>query len=225
MMQLIWKDYRLNRSLFVLGVAVLAITYAIGAGMEVHAAWPSPPKKDDWAAMLVSYGTIAMYLSIGVTAVLGGYAISCERANRTAHFLGYLPPNRRQILASKFIVAGGASAVWWAWVILTVFFVAPWLSGRPEDFTGTVDGRGAAAVCVLTFGVGWLGSACFENTIVPILMAGASPIVVGFIMFGLADALGIPRLEMSGWSVPVCLAGGGISFVAGTWAYLRRVEP
>ena len=50
MKQLIWKDYRLNRSLFVLGAVVLAIVYAIGAGMEAHAAWPSPPTKDDWAA-------------------------------------------------------------------------------------------------------------------------------------------------------------------------------
>jgi len=225
MMQLVWKDYRLNRSLFGLGAAVLAILYAVGAGMEVHAAWPSPPTKDAWAAVLVSYGTISMYLSIGVTAVLGGYAISCERANRTAHFLAYLPPNRRQILTSKFIVAGGASAAWWAWVLITVFVVAPRLSARPGDFTGTVDGRGVAALCVLTFGVGWLGSACSESTVVPIILAGSSPIVIGFAMFGLADALGMPRLEMAKWSNPVSLAGGGISFVAGSWAYLRRVEP
>jgi ABC-type transport system involved in multi-copper enzyme maturation permease subunit len=225
MTQLIWKDYRLHRSLFLLGAVVLVLLYAIGAGMEIHAAWPSRPTKEDWAALLVSYGTISMYLSIGVTAVLGGYAISCERADRTAHFLAYLPPNRGQILTSKFIVAGGASAMWWMWVIVTVFFVAPRLSARAEDVTGMVAARGVAAVCVLTFGVGWLGSACLENTIVPIIMAGASPVVVGFVMFGFSDALGIPRMEMAKWTIPTSLAAGGISFVAGTWAYLRRVEP
>jgi ABC-type transport system involved in multi-copper enzyme maturation permease subunit len=225
MKQLIWKDYRLNRSLLLLGIGVLAVLYCVGAGMEVHSSWPHMPGKNAWAGMFISYGTISMYLSIGVTSVLGGYAIACERSDRTANFLRYLPPSRRQIMASKFIVAATATAAWWGWVLVTMFVVAPRLSAGQADFTGTVDGKSVAAMCVLTFGVGWLGSACFENTVVPIIMAIASPIVIGFLMFGLADIRGVPRLEIAKWAGPACLIVGAISFVAGTWAYLRRVEP
>ena len=51
---------------------------------------------EEWGDMLVAYGSVALYMTFIVTALLGGHAIACERADRSAHFLAYLPPTKRR---------------------------------------------------------------------------------------------------------------------------------
>src|SRR5262249_38620755 len=125
----------------------------------------------------------------------------------------------------KFIVAVCASAVIWSWILLTVYVVAPRLTTEATDFLGTISAGSLAALCVLTFGVGWLGSACLETTIVPTLLAFAAPIVLSLVLLAICNACGIPRFEMSNWSGPVFLAVGVAAFALGTCSYIRRVEP
>jgi len=222
---LIWKDFRLNRPLLAIGAVLLIGLYGIGIVMEFHSTWPKLPPSKAWAEMLVSYSTISLYLSFIMTGLLGGYAIACERADRTAHFLAFLPPNKAQILASKLVVVATATAIWWSWILFTVFVLAPHLGGESSDFTGTYSGRGFAAMCVLTFGVGWLASANLETTIVPIILANGAPVILGLLMVFAGDLLAVPRFEMAKWSTPVGLTVGIVAFLVGTFHYLRRLEP
>ncbi len=222
---LIWKDFCLNRPLLVLGALILIGLYGIGVVVEIHSTWPKFPPSKQWAEMLVSYSTISLYLSFVMTGLLGGYAIACERADRTAHFLAFLPPNKAQILASKLVVAASATALWWSWILFTVFVLAPHLGGEASDFTGAYSGRGFAAMCVLTFGVGWLASAYLETTIVPIILANGAPVVLGLLMVFVGDLLTVPRFEMAKWATPAGLTIGIVAFLVGTFHYLRRLEP
>ena len=105
MRALLWKDYRLNRSLLILQAALLILIYVIGIVTQIVAVWPNKPTANDWAGTLVSYGSLTMYLTFCFTGLLGGHAIACERGDRSAHFLACLPPTRMQILASKLIIA------------------------------------------------------------------------------------------------------------------------
>jgi ABC-type transport system involved in multi-copper enzyme maturation permease subunit len=225
MRSLIWKEYRLARPLLVLALALFAMIYGGGTVMEINAAWPHWPTTKAWAGMLVSMGTIALLMAFCVTAMFGGHAIACERADRTAHFLAYLPPTKWQILAGKLIVPAIATAVIWAWLLLTVYVLAPRLGGEPVDFNGTMNPTGAASLCALTFGVGWLASALLESSVVPTILALASPVVLGFALLTVTYVLGVPRAEATEWSNPACFGVGAAALVAGTWAYLRRVEP
>ena len=193
MKQLLWKDYRLNRPLLILFAAVWLALYLVGAGAQFASGWPKMPTAHDWAGMLVSYGTSAMYLTFCFTGLLGGHAIACERGDRSAHFLAVLPPTKMQILTSKFIVAAGVTAVMWGWIVLSIYVIAPRLSSVPVDFSGTLVEPGVAAVCVLTFGVGWLASACLEKTTIPIIVALVSPGAVTVVLLLVGVVLPYPK--------------------------------
>jgi ABC-type transport system involved in multi-copper enzyme maturation permease subunit len=226
MRSLLWKDYRLARPLLVFAVSVLGIIYLLGAAMEIKSSWPRLPEAKSWGGMLVAYGTVALYLSGCITGLLGGHAIACERADRTAHFLAYLPPTKTRILASKLIVAGVAIAILWAWLLVSVRVMAPRLTGESTDFNSTMfSATGGLQMCALTFGVGWLASAVCESTLVPIILALSSPVVVGLAVLTVCDLLGIPRFEMGKFSGPLSACIGAIAFVLGTWRYYKRVEP
>ena len=225
MRQLIWKDYRLTRPVLIVAVAVFGAIYGLGAAMEIQASWPYPPPAAGWGNMLVAYGTIALYMTFVVTALLGGHAIACERADRSAHFLAYLPPTKLMIVSSKLIVACAATAVMFGWVLLTARVIAPRLGADGTDFAGAITPGAAAMTSALTFGVGWLASAKFESALVPIILAIASPVVVTLVLLTLARVLGIPSFEMAGRAGRTCLGLGVIAFAAGTWVYFKRVEP
>src|SRR4051812_45278204 len=108
---LLWKEYRLNRGLLILGAAALAGVHVVGAAIEISHTWPALPGGQTWADALASYGHLAMCLTPYLAAVLGGNAIACERAERSAHFLAYLPPTKAQILTSKLTVGVAATAM------------------------------------------------------------------------------------------------------------------
>jgi ABC-type transport system involved in multi-copper enzyme maturation permease subunit len=222
---LLWKDYRLNRPLLIAQAALLLLIYLTGVVTQIVAAWPNTPTANDWAGMLLSYGTVALYLTFCFTGLLGGNAIACERGDRSALFLASLPPTRMQILASKLIVAGIATTLLWGWILLSLYVVGRRPGSEPSDLHNSMAGTGAASLCVLTFGVGWLCSASMEKTLLPIVMALVSPIVVTVLLLLIAFVLRIPNVQISGWSNPICIGLGLVAFLVGTWTYCRREEP
>jgi ABC-type transport system involved in multi-copper enzyme maturation permease subunit len=226
MRQLLWKDYRLNRGLLILGVVALVGVYVVGLASELSHTWPAMPSAKSWADALYSYGHLALGVLPYVAALLGGNAIACERADRSAYFLAYLPPTKWRILTSKFIVAACAVVIFWGGNLLLMYTIAPLLAPEPADFM-YMFGTPSAALpgCLFTFGIGWLGSAYFEKPTVPVLAALASPVVLGMALFTLASLLGISRIELAEWSGTVGLIIGVVAFGVGTWYYCRRVEP
>jgi len=226
MKKLLWKDYRLNRGLIILGAAALAGVHIVGAAIEISNTWPSMPAAKVWADALTSYAHLAFSLTPFIAAVLGGNAICCERAERSAHFLAYLPPKKVQILLSKLGVGLGALAVYWIVTGLLMCVVAPLIHPLPVNFLYMVTApESAIAGCILTFGVGWLGSAWLEKPTFPVLSALACPFVLGFGMTTMALILGVSRFDVLEWTGTVCWSLGVIAFAAGTALYLQRVEP
>ena len=222
---LLWKDYRLNRPLMILCVAVCGLVYVMGAAAQLASTWPQLPSSSDWAGMLVSYGTVAMYLTMCFAGLFGGYAIACERGDRSANFLACLPPTKLQILASKLTVSAGATAALWGWVLLTVYIIPPALGSQSATAGEFGTGWGAASICVLTFGVGWMASAMLEKTTLPILAALLSPVAVTIGLVLVGTVFRIPLVRVTEWSNLVSVATGLSTFIAGTWYYCQRVEP
>src|SRR5262245_42537586 len=131
---LLWKDYRLNRGLLILGLFGLAGVYVVGLAIEMSDTWPALPAPKVWADALSSYGHMALSVLPFVAALLGGNAIACERADRSAHFLAYLPPTKTRILASKFIVAVCALAVFCGGNLVAIYVNPPLLNAEHTTF-------------------------------------------------------------------------------------------
>ena len=224
---LIWKDYRLNRSLLILGATTLVGLYVAGFAIEVSHTWPAMPPPKVFADALFSYGHLALGLTPFLTALLGGNAIACERAERSAHFLAYLPPAKWQILASKLIVALVATGFFWGVILLLTYGIAPLISSKPINFLNSMSGSpwGVVSGCILTFGVGWLGSACLESATIPAILALAAPFMFGLGLYAIAAMFAVSRFELMEWSGIAGFGCGACAFAAGTWCYLRRVEP
>ncbi|HWB10345.1 MAG TPA: hypothetical protein VG826_14030 [Pirellulales bacterium] len=225
MTRLLWKDYRLNRPLVILCVATCGLVYLVGVGTQIASAWPQLPSSSDWAGMLVSSGTVAMYLTICFSGLFGGHAIACERGDRSANFLACLPPTKLQILASKLTVSAVAMASFWSCVLLTVYVIPPALVSQPSHVGELATGSGVVSICVLTFGVGWMASAVLDKTTLPILVALLSPVAVSIALILVGSVLRIPQARVSEWSNLVSVTTGLSAFIAGSWYYCRRVEP
>ena len=119
MTALLWKDYRLNRGVLLLGIALLLGPYAAVSAIALHGHWPSLPPAGEWSALLLMASFLSLGLSQLTLVMLAGNSIASERADRSAEFLAYLPPSRTQILASKLLLAMLAAGVTWT-VNLTV---------------------------------------------------------------------------------------------------------
>src|SRR3954470_9088286 len=117
-----------------LGVVGMAGVYVVGLVVEVGYAWPALMAAESWAGAICSYGHLALSGVPYVAAVLGGNAIACERSDRSAHFLAYLPPTKTQILASKFLVAAGTLAVLCGANCLAIYAIAPLIDPDPMNF-------------------------------------------------------------------------------------------
>jgi ABC-type transport system involved in multi-copper enzyme maturation permease subunit len=226
MRQLLWKDYRLNRGLLVLGAVALGGIFVAGLTFEFSHAWPAVPAPQAWADGIYSYGHLALSVMPFVAALLGGNAIACERVDRSAHFLAYLPPTKLCIVASKVLVAVCAVAIFCLVNLLLMYAIAPRLAPEPTDFMYMMGTPAATlAGCLFTFGIGWLGSAFLEKPTIPVLAALAAPMVMGLALSLLASLLGISRFELAEWSPVIGLVIGMAAFCVGTWYYFRRVEP
>jgi ABC-type transport system involved in multi-copper enzyme maturation permease subunit len=226
MKELLRKDYRLNRGLLLLGMIGLTGVYVVGLVVEICYAWPAVPSSKVWADTLCSYGNMALSGISFIAALLGGNAIACERSDRSAHFLAYLPPTKLQILASKLIVAVSALAVFWAGNCLAIYAIAPLVSPKPTNFLYIYGTPSAAlAGCVATFGIGWFGSACLEKPTFPVLVALTFPFVLGYGLFMFSAVSGISRFDVYEWAGTVSVVTGVAAFAAGTRYYWLRVEP
>ena len=229
---LIWKEYRLNRAILIVGAFLLVLPH----GGALWAAWngegrnllaPGTPHLFSNLLMSSMYSLVFSQLTL---ALLGGHAIACERVDRSAEFLGYLPLKRSRILAGKITLALLATALIWGLNLLVVLLVVTILPELPEPVkreafefcwvVGYIAITGAVFFCV-----GWLLSSLLESPTFSICAGLVTPLIIVSVLQTLAWVFEWSLDEPARWYGWTCLVLAPACFVAGTWYYLRRVEP
>ncbi len=233
MKSLLWKDCRLNALVLALGVATWLGPYLVGVLWLCFGNVPwRVAARLRWAFMLEPALTISLEATILPLLLLGANAIARERSDRSAEFLAYLPPSRARIIASKAAVALAFMALVWATNLLVAFALLPALTSSDAmnfEMTRTLCGA-VVATSVLVFGTAWLGSSTVDT---PLTAVGFSMAITLLVAVGIQASnyyLGWPA-DGSGnaiglyWTASTMAIVGLSCFVAGTWLYLRRVEP
>jgi hypothetical protein len=224
---LLWKDCRVNRMVIILGTAMVLGPYVFGLGGEIYFRW-----RHDFAWWDYSLASNVAYVSLALLvvtmAMLGGNAFAAERADRSAEFLAYLPPSRWTLVASKMIVALGASLSGWALNLLTLFVVAPRLPGVPQLMEDNPKGEAllaGAGFAALVFGVAW----CFSSFVAtPAIATGGgffAPLLAAGVLQSLDYFFHPAGFSFGSWYGRLSLPVGIVAFVVGTVVYVRRVEP
>jgi ABC-type transport system involved in multi-copper enzyme maturation permease subunit len=225
MRALLWKDYRINRGVVLLGAALLLGPYAAVIFWGVRTHWPSLPSAAEWSGLLATASLLSLVLSQLTLVTLAGNVIASERNDRSAEFLAYLPPSRLQILMSKFTLVLAAAGVVWGVNLAAAELLAPALGGARGNPTDALADRSmVAAVAVTLIGAGWLGSALLESpAMAACLGIGVAFAVPLLVMAGLN--LFAPGGDLKQGCLIACPALGVLCFAWGSAYYLRRVEP
>ena len=229
MKALLWKDCRVNQFVLIAGTVILLLPYLVCLIFITFTQWYWPvDQMRHWNYETVTVcGSISLMLSMVTIAMLGGNAMAAERADRSAEFLFYLPPSRRSLIASKIILAVGASLLIWIVNGVTLLVIAPRLPGAPSLGDGALRAAAGdrmlhlAVTAVLILGVAWLLSAFASAKIAAICGFIAPDVIVGALL-GVHYLHPFPYLK---WYTTLALTGGILSFIAGTLVYLRRYEP
>jgi ABC-type transport system involved in multi-copper enzyme maturation permease subunit len=235
MKMLLWKDYRLNRLVLVLGATLLLGPYLVLLLWSAYS--PDVPRgfyRDSkfWAGFLLTGSVTSLIFSELALALLAGNAFTCERADRSAEFLGYLPPSRLRILTSKAILVWSAAGLVWGVNLLAVT-AAPVISAigkneltANESFSIAAFFLATVATGVMFLGTGWLASCILDSP----TFASATGLMTPLLLFCSFQILHV----LFDWPGPEiikelytgsCLVVGLLCFAAGTVYYLRRVEP
>jgi ABC-type transport system involved in multi-copper enzyme maturation permease subunit len=224
---LVWKDYRQNRPVVVMVLFLLltphTVAFCCACWMTYHGSYERSP----WTLCFGVSSLLSVFATQFLLAIIGGNAFAGERGDRSAEFLASLPITRGRILASKLILA------------LTII-AAIWLINAPGLTAVAVDAMrsqreaseimrivlGAVITGTAFFCIAWAFSSFLTSTTFAVVggLAGAYFLVLvsAFVIYllGLDLDVYVPRLYCG-----FCLALAPACFVAGTWYYLRRVEP
>jgi len=226
---LIWKEYRLNRLILIVGAVLLVAPHAVALVLALRGVGPAMGGGlSRLSGNLMISGIYSLLLSQLTLALLGGHAIACERADRSAEFLAYLPVARTRILAAKIVLALATMALVWIPNLLIVQRAIAGLPEQGDDFYFAMwTTLGALVITGLTsFCVAWLLSSFLESPTLSICGGLATPWLVlmacGFLgwWFDYFER-DVFVLGYSGTCLVLALGG----FAAGTRYYLRRVEP
>jgi ABC-type transport system involved in multi-copper enzyme maturation permease subunit len=224
MKALLWKDYRLNRGLLVMGLVLWLAPYPIALTVGLCQFWPSGPTVGEFAEGIVATSFMSVGLSHLTLVTLAGNLIAAERFDRSAEFLASLPASRRQILASKALLLLLAITPIWASNTFAAAVLAPGLAPAGEGMFGPWLVH--AALALMLCGTGWLGSALLDSpAFATSLGIGATGLVGG--IFVLVFERFVPRASdalLYGALVAYVILGI-LCFVMGSAYYLRRVEP
>jgi ABC-type transport system involved in multi-copper enzyme maturation permease subunit len=228
---LIWKDYRLNRLIFILAAVLLVLPHVvIVTGNFVHTGTfrlVAPLSVIIWGGSFWS-----AILSQLIVAVMGGNVIAGERSDRSAEFLGYLPIARRRILASKFLVALGLAAIVWVPNLAVLLPLQEAVGPRfPQAIVlATIATTGLTFFCVAWFFSSMLTSPTFSTCIglLTPLTVWLCTVWVALTFWVSPETIQhreeLPHIALY-WYHGVCLSISAVCFVAGSVYFLRRVEP
>ena len=225
---LIWREYRLNRLILIVGLVLLLLPYTT-ALMVIW--WsPLPP---DVSEVFGGAGLYSVVLSQLTVALLGGNAIAGERNDRSAQFVAYLPLSRPRRLVSKLSVIAAATAVLWGVNLLILLLVLGTnLHTDPRFYDLLRYTLGYSAITGLVFfGVAWLISSLQSSPTFAVGGALITPLVIVMGLQGAAWGIGLhhfreafERFLTIGYPA-ICAIVAVVCFSIGTCYFLRRVEP
>jgi hypothetical protein len=162
-------------------------------------------------------------------AMLSGHTIAVERGDRSAEFLGYLPPSRGLVLVSKAVVLAGAFLSVWGLNLLlhtTAFWLSPDSDAARELTSHIASLPRIAGIGLLAAGVGWCASANVENSGPAVALGLAAPMVLFGVLQATHSAFNTPdELAFGAVYFTLCPILAVLFFAIGTFCYLRRVEP
>lgn len=227
---LVWKDLRINRLPLLIGAFVMMAPYVVAGVAVTHMPlWQEATTASAWAVLLVTGCHFSLMCAQPALAMLGGHTIAVERGDRSAEFLGYLPPSRALVLLSKALVLASAFAAVWG-LNLMVRATAFWLS-PDSDATRVIVAPlphlpRLGVVGLLAAGAGWCASANVNNSGPAVALAFAAPVVLFGILQATNSALNLPDdLGFNAVYFTLCPIVGVALFALGTISYIRRVEP
>jgi ABC-type transport system involved in multi-copper enzyme maturation permease subunit len=223
---LIWKDLRLNRMILVMGATLFLAPFVIVAAAAWKEYWPGLPPVARWPYGLLPATLVSLGLSLLTLVTLAGNSIACERADRSAEFLAYLPPSRAAILASKVLVVLLPIAAVWAADLLLAWLMTP-ASGPASGGVGSVRETvlSLAPAAVMLFGAAMLGSAVLDSPAIATSLGIGATMAVIFALAMIGSMSGWAESELKRNAAIVFLSLGGMCFVVGCICYLRRVGP
>ncbi|NQT12950.1 MAG: ABC transporter permease subunit [Planctomycetes bacterium] len=225
---LLWKEYRANRLVLIVGAVLLAAPYMFLLGM----CWFGPIH-GTLAELIWVLGLAAVY-SAGISqltlALLGGNVIAGERADRSAEFLAYLPISRGRVLAGKLALVASTVALIWIPNLLIVCLASARI---PEETMRTIFSRELVGSAILHtaitgavfFSVAWLLSSMLQSPTFSICGGLVTPILITTAILMVGWGFDMPVDVAKPWYMGISLVLAPACFAAGTAYYLRRVEP
>lgn len=230
MKALLWKDYRVNRQVLIVGSCVLVAPYLTAVVWIWYDVGLANAPATMWGPALSTAAQASLIISQLTILLLAGNIIAGERRDRSAEFLAYLPPPRSTILTSKALLSLVVAVVIWGVYLLMAEVAIPAIQAEAsrEHREGFALARGLLlAIGVAVFGMAWLGSAMLESptysAAIGVFAAISVPIVLNFVSI----ATGFPEHgePYFRWLQTSLFALGVLGFVAGWCYYVRRVEP
>jgi ABC-type transport system involved in multi-copper enzyme maturation permease subunit len=227
---LLWKDFRLNWLIVIMALCIVVIPHLVAVSVTCYAILHNyNDMTAHFSGTLYLSAISSLFMLPIVFALMGGNAIACERADRSAEFLAYLPISRGKIVTSKLLVSlliGG-----FVWIVNLSIIGICFLS-FPQFFMQQNNSPpfGVITSGFLTAGLtfycaAWLFSSFMQS---PAISAGCGIFTMlllgyafGFIVHFFVTAENITMYWPLGFAIALSLA----SFAGGTWYYLRRVEP
>jgi ABC-type transport system involved in multi-copper enzyme maturation permease subunit len=221
MKALLWKDFRVNLPIMLAAVFIWAAAHAVAAtSLLIYA-----EQDQRWGEAMFHVTAASLIFSQLLIGALGANAMATERGDRSAEFMFYLPATRREILASKFFVALAVALAIWLWHVFVMEIICPALSA------GAMPSRTPSIFAIVSSGISLFGTAWFASSF---MKSTAYALLVGLVPFAAVGALFTnnvvargwpPEGTREGWYVGIHLTMGILAFAAGTWYYVRRVEP
>lgn len=227
---LIWKDLRINRLPLLIGAFVLVAPYiVVGVAVTHMPLWQEATAASAWAVLLATGCHFSVMCSQPTLAILSGHIIAVERGDRSAEFLGYLPPSRGLVLFSKAVVLAGTFLMIWGLNLLlhaTAFWLSP-ESDAAHDLTSHMASLPRfAGIGLLAAGAGWCASANVDNSGPAVALGLAAPAVLFGMLLAANSAFNTPDdLSFATVYFTLCPILAVVCFTIGTLLYLRRVEP
>lgn len=224
---LIWKDFRVNRLVFIVALVLLVVPHAFAVLPLIWTAFCGV-LRHDWPMTFVISGMWSLGLMQLALAFIGGNSIAGERIDRSAEFFAYMPVSKGRSVVSKLLVAFCLVPLIWLpnLVILAISAADIRLSSmqlaEPWKWLGTTAITGLTFFCVA-----WFFSSMLESPTFSVCAGLIAPLIV---LMGIHWTAYVLKLRPNDdaillWYCGLCLAISAVCFPAGTAYYLRRVEP